>query len=70
VSDPRQTWLTPADLCARWQISSRTLHKYTVTFKLPWRWQSSRTRRIKESHVEAVEQRWTLLPPTSIRSST
>jgi hypothetical protein len=46
-------FLTPSDLCERWQLSLRTLDK----FDLPWTWLRPRVRRIKLSDVLAYEQR-------------
>jgi len=46
-------FLTPSQLCERWQVSLRTLDK----FDLPWVWLSPRSRRIRLDAVLTYEQR-------------
>ena len=50
-------WWTPADVCHHFQISMRTLDKWTEQFKLPWSTApGSRVRRIKKTDVEEFER--------------
>ena len=49
-------WLTPEDVCRRFQISLRTLDKWTEQFKLPWKQtRGSRLRRIRLEDIETFE---------------
>ena len=57
---PPLEFLTPAQLCSRWQVDIRTLNK----FNLPWVRLSPQVRRVALHAVEHIEQAMGIVPTT------